>query len=101
MRLTVFFLQVLLPFLQIISVLDFFLNLLLFSYFLSCSFFIVLLDSGDDVMYDKGFTMAHVLYALGIGQVAPPRKKNGVVFFSEEQTILTKSHTSAFTWSER
>ena len=48
-----------------------------------------LLDSGDDVMCGQGFTMAHVLYALGIGHVAPPRKKNGVVFFSEEQTILT------------
>jgi hypothetical protein len=48
-----------------------------------------LLDDGDDVCADKGFTIHHLTYALGIGMVMPPKKQRGVSGFTEEQCELT------------
>jgi hypothetical protein len=36
-----------------------------------------LLEEGDDVCVDKGFTIHHLMYLVGIGVLMPPKKKNG------------------------
>ena len=47
------------------------------------------LDVGDDVMGDKGFTIHHLTYLLGIGVIMPPKKQRGVSIFTADQSNTT------------
>lgn len=40
-------------------------------------------------MGDKGFTMHHLSYLLGIGMVLPPKRKRGATLFTHDQCVLT------------
>jgi len=48
-----------------------------------------LIDPGDDICADRGFTIHHLTYALGIGMLMPPKMQRGVQFFSQEQAEET------------